>query len=165
MMKKLFIDYDICSKCEKCLVRCSYIFHPDNNGIISLRELVGFLFVCRRCDDYPCVNACPNNALERKDGVIKRSNFLCISCKSCAMACPFGTIEFEWLEYLTSICDVCTGARIAEKERFSCINSCPYGALKIIEQDDIKEDVFIHKINENIVVKAFSWTQFYELKK
>ncbi|MCX7704929.1 MAG: 4Fe-4S binding protein [bacterium] len=164
-MRKLFIDYDICNKCKECVVRCSYMFHPENNGIASLREIVAFIIVCRKCDDFPCVNACPNNALKRESGVIRRSNFLCISCKSCAIACPFGTIEFDWLEYLTSICDVCAGARIEEKERFICVHSCPYGALRVVEHEDIDETVFVHKIGENIIVKTFSWTQFYELKK
>lgn len=164
-MKKLFIDYDICSRCEKCVVECSYIFHPGNNGITSLRELIGFLFVCRRCDDYPCVNACPNNALKREDGVIKRSNFLCTSCKSCAFACPFGTVESDWLEYLTSMCDVCTGTRINENNKFICVKSCPYGALMVVEDIEITQKKDIHKFGENIIIKVVSWLELYELKK
>ncbi|MCM8822754.1 MAG: 4Fe-4S binding protein [Candidatus Omnitrophica bacterium] len=164
-MKKLFVDYDICSRCERCVIRCSYIFHPENNGITSLRELIAFFFVCRRCDDYPCVNACPNNALERKDSIIKRSNFLCISCKSCALACPFGTIELDWLDYLTSMCDVCAGARIDENERFICVKSCPYGALRIVDHDQVVEEKNVHRIGENIFVKTGDWLEIYELKK
>ncbi len=164
-MKKLFIDYNVCSRCKDCNVKCSYHFHPENNGIISLRELVSFWVACRRCDDYPCVNSCPSNALKRETGIIKRSNFLCVSCKSCSLACPFGTIDIDWLVYLTSRCDVCTGSRLDEEERFICIKSCPYNALKIVEEEEIKGQKYIHKIGENILVKAVSWIELYEVKK
>ena len=58
-MKKLFIDYDKLLVC-KCQLKCSYILHPENNGIINLKEQIAFLLACRKCEDYPCVNACPN---------------------------------------------------------------------------------------------------------
>lgn len=164
-MKKLFIDFEICSKCKECKVKCSYLFHPENNGILSLREIIAFAIACRRCDDYPCVNACPNNALKRENGIIRRSNFMCISCKSCALACPFGIINIDWLFYLAHRCDVCTGSRIREEERFICVQSCPYNALKVIDEQEIKEEKNIHRIGENIIVRAISWIELYELKK
>jgi len=164
-MKKLFIDYEICNKCPECVVKCSYIFHPGNNGITSLREQIAFLFACRRCDDYPCVNACPANALKRNNGIIERSNFLCISCKSCAIACPFGTIAVDLLLYLTTRCDICTGSRVKEKDRFICVNSCPYSALKIVDEENLKEDKHIHKIGESIIVKAVNWLDIYDVTK
>jgi len=165
MMKKLFIDYDICSRCDRCVVKCSYIFHPENNGITSLREIIAFMLVCRRCDDYPCVNACPNNALKREQGTIKRSGFLCISCKSCMLACPFGTIESDWLLFLRDRCDVCAGARIDQDKRFLCVKSCPYGALKVIDADQFSEEKDFYKIGESIIVKTVSWLELYQLKK
>ena len=163
-MKKLFIDYEVCNKCPECVVKCSYIMHPENNGITSLREEIAFLFACRRCEDYPCVNACPNGALKREDNILKRANFLCISCKSCSIACPFGTILPEVIPYLTSRCDVCVG-RLKEGENPECVESCPYGAIRFVEEDQIKEEENIHKIGENIVVKVFSWLELYRIKK
>ncbi len=163
-MKKLFIDYEVCNKCPECVVRCSYIFHPQNNGIISLREEIAFALACRRCDDYPCVNACPNNALKRENGIIKRSNFMCISCKSCALACPFGIIDTDWLLYLGNRCDVCTENRIDENQRFVCVQSCPYSALKIIEGEP-EEKVHLYKIGEHIIVRVINWLDLYQIKK
>lgn len=163
-MKKLFVDYEICNKCPECVIRCSYVIHPANNGITDLREQIAFFFACRRCDDYPCVNACPKNALKRENGIIKRSNFLCISCKSCALACPFGTIPINILQYLTERCDVCLGSRLHEGDRFICIESCPYGALKLVDEEELNGVKNLHKIGEHIIVKAISWLEVYEIK-
>ena len=45
------------------------------------------------------------------------------------------------------------------------MESCPYGAIRFVEEDQIKEEENIHKIGENIVVKVFSWLELYGIKK
>ena len=162
-MKKLFIDYDKCLKCSECTVKCSYIMHPENNGITSLREEIAFLFACRRCEANPCINVCPNEALKKEDGVVKRANFLCISCKSCSLACPFGTILPEIIPYLTSRCDRCL-ERLKENEIPECVKSCKYDAIKFVEKDEIKEEENIYEF-DNIIVKVFNWLALYGIKK
>ncbi|HPP66728.1 MAG TPA: 4Fe-4S dicluster domain-containing protein [bacterium] len=162
-MKKLFIDYEICNRCRECAVKCSYIAHPGNNGIISLREQIAFALACRKCDDYPCVNACPTNALKRENGIVKRSNFMCISCKSCALACPFGVINMDWLVYVGNICDGC-GNRPDENQRFVCVQTCPYGALKVVEQEP-EDKKHIYLIDNNIIVRVINWLEIYQIKK
>jgi len=163
-MKKLFIDYDKCLDCKKCEIRCSYIMHPENNGITSLREEIAFIFACRRCEDYPCVNVCPNEALKREKGIIKRSNILCISCKSCLIACPFGTILSDIIPYLVSKCDLCLG-RLKETEIPLCVETCKYGAIEFVEEGEIKEKESIYKIGEKVIVKVYNYVETYGIKK
>ncbi|MFQ5835341.1 MAG: 4Fe-4S dicluster domain-containing protein [bacterium] len=157
MAKRLFVDLDLCSECEECAVkcRCSYPFHPQNNGIIYLREWLHFQLVCRKCEDAPCLNACRYEALERpENGIIKRNNFLCVGCKSCALACPFGTIYFEIISFLTFNCDLCEG-RLEEKEIPLCSRTCPKEAIKYgdFEADPGKNR---HILN-NVVVQVTPW--------
>jgi len=163
-MKKLFIDYDKCLSCEKCEVKCSYIMHPENNGINSLREEIAFLFACRRCQEHPCINVCPTEALKRENEINKRSNILCISCKSCLIACPFGTILFDIIPYLVSKCDLCKN-RLKEGEMPLCVKTCKYDAVKFIEESEIEEEENIYKIGENLIVKVFNYLETYGLKK
>ena len=49
----------------------------------------------------------PSNArrTDRYRGVIMRYNLRCVSCKSCALACPFGTIYTEMLPFYATHCD------------------------------------------------------------
>jgi len=120
-LKKLYIDLDKCLDCaeEKC--SCSYNFHPGNNGIISLREMASFAVICRKCEQGTCVLSCPKEALEKKeDGVLKRYNMRCVACKSCTLACPFGTIIPELIPYKVSGCDFCIG-RLGAAEVPVCV--------------------------------------------
>ncbi|RKY31633.1 MAG: 4Fe-4S ferredoxin [Candidatus Omnitrophota bacterium] len=163
-MKKLFIDYEICNRCSECVAKCSYIMHPENNGITSLRELISFMLVCRKCEENPCIKVCPNDALKRVEGINKRATFLCISCKSCSIACPFGTIIPEVIPFFVSKCDFCIG-RLKEGENPLCVETCPHGAVKFVDEEEIKEEEDIHKIGDNLIVKAFNWLETYGFKK
>lgn len=163
-MKKLFIDYDKFLSIPDEELQCSYKMHPTNNGILTLREEIAFLFACRRCEDYPCVNSCPTGALKREEGLIKRLNVVCISCKTCSLACPFGTILQELLPYLVSRCDICIG-RLREGEEPLCVRTCKNGAVKYLDEDEIKDKTNIYTIGDRIVVRVFNWLKEYGIKK
>lgn len=156
-MKRLLIDLDICSKCEECSSVCSYIQHPSNNGITSLREFAHFAAVCRRCDDAPCVQSCPWEALEKQDDkVLIRYMMRCTSCKSCSSGCPFGTIIPETIPFLVTRCDFCLG-RIGPDKAPICLESCTYGGIKYGEyEENIEEDIY--KISEYLTIKTgYKW--------
>ena len=164
-MKKLFIDYEICHRCPECVVTCSNVSHPANRGIPSLKEALAFLFACRRCDNYPCVNSCPNGALAREGERIRRSTALCVSCRTCSLACPFGVIIPDILLYKLESCDACAGNRHSSKEKFSCVGSCPYGALKTVTDEEMAGTKFLHVFGDSILVKAVDWLELYGVKK
>jgi len=136
---------------------CSYIQHPGNNGIDNLRELAHFAIICRRCDDAPCVAACPWEALElQKYNMMKRYMMRCTSCKSCSRACPFGTIYPETIPLLLSKCDFCID-RAKDKDAPICVESCQYGGIKYGEFEEKIEEK-IYKVSENLLVKtSFKW--------
>lgn len=152
-MKKLLIDLDTCSKCEECGMLCSYIQHPANNGITSLRELAHFTTICRKCDDAPCVTSCPWEALEMQDNdVLKRYMMRCTSCKSCSGACPFGTIIPETIPFIISKCDYCIG-RLKGDESPICLESCSHGGIRYGQFEEDKAGG-LYRISEYLIVKT-----------
>ncbi len=155
-MKRLYVNLEICDKCSECKVCCEYFYHPQNNGITSLREYATFATICRHCEEAPCVNSCYHNALERAtDGHIKRYKMRCTSCKSCSVACPFGIISQEFISYLDSRCDFCVG--ISGKLP-KCVKSCPENAIDIKEvQEDLEKNIYF--IGDNLAVQTLKWSR------
>ncbi len=157
-VRRLFINLDQWWEVKDPKVDCSYPYHPDNDGFISLREWLAFQVVCRKCEDAPCISACRYEALERLESgeikEIKRNNLLCVGCKSCALACPFGTIYFEIIPFLTFKCDLCKG-RLKEGEKPLCVHTSPQGT---IEYGDLKveEEKNQHLVGE-IIVQMTPW--------
>ena len=140
-MKKLFIDLEKCYKCGKCEAKCSYYYHPENDGYVRLLALAAQEHVCRRCDNAPCVTSCPWEALEkREDGILDRYSMRCTSCKSCSVACPFGVIYPELVGYKTSQCDYCFD-RSDEDTPPLCVTTCDQKAIewREVEEDASKE--------------------------
>ncbi len=123
-----------CTGCRLCELACVN-FHRDNlfdfqPAIRVYRDESGlsfYPFVCRQCEEEFCVSVCPTNSLARgSDGVVRWNENTCIFCKQCVMACEYESIHFSPNKKEIIKCDTCNG-------EFSCVNTCPYGALEIKE--------------------------------
>ncbi|OIN98444.1 hypothetical protein COY52_08335 [Candidatus Desantisbacteria bacterium CG_4_10_14_0_8_um_filter_48_22] len=164
MSKRLYIDLEICNKCPECVVKCSYLYHPGNNGITRLREEGAFNAICRLCDNAPCVTSCPNDALKRDEKrFITRSGFKCTGCHSCVAACPFGTIFTETIPFTNSQCDLCIKI-LKEGGEPACVPTCPYGALKFGEFAESAEEFKVF-VGERMLVRALPWKKPLPVKK
>ena len=47
---------------------------------------------CRHCEDAPCAIVCPVKAITFENNSVALNESLCIGCKMCGLACPFGVI-------------------------------------------------------------------------
>jgi len=157
---RLYIDLDKCfsGECKKCEIKCSYLYHPGNEGVISIAEMATYALVCRKCEEPHCVLACPEEALEqqeKKEKLLVRHNMRCISCKTCAHACPYGTIYPEIVPLFASACDYCLDRRGGKDEPL-CIKSCPCEALALKEAGaQLDENTFL--VGENMIVHSTHW--------
>lgn len=158
MAKKLFIDLNKCDDCEKCSVSCAYFYRPQDtdHGLLALRELAAFALVCRRCEEPSCVAACKYEALERQaDGVLRRHNLRCVSCKCCSHACPFGTIYPETVPFYVSKCDFCA---LMGNGQIPCTVDCVKQAVEFREvEESPKEGIFL--VGEHLAVRAPRWNK------
>ncbi len=47
---------------------------------------------CRQCDRPDCMTVCPVKAITLRSGAVVLNETICIGCKMCSLACPFGVI-------------------------------------------------------------------------
>lgn len=160
-LKKLFIDIPalIESGVSAEKIECEYLFHRKNPGTLSVLEIAEFASYCRQCKEAFCVTACPKEALERLEtGTIKRYNMRCVGCKSCILACPFGTIFPEVINYVTTGCDYCLN-QLNENPDYepACVKTAPKDTFKMIEieKEDPKNHIYFS--GKYLAIKSPSW--------
>jgi len=157
-MKRLFIDLEKAKTSKDITSKCSYSYHPSNDGVSFVREYANYALICRKCEAAPCVTSCPKDALEKQDDdVLKRYNFRCVSCKSCSHACPFGTIFPELIPYKTSMCDFCID-RLKSEELPLCVRTCRDDSIKYEEVKE-SEEKGIYFIGGNLAVRSLHWVR------
>ena len=116
----LTIDHESCWGCKTCEVACKQE-NGSRDGVkmISVSEVgpkiidgkLGFMYhvnVCRHCDDPPCVDACPDEAIsKREDGIVVMNYDLCTGCRSCMEVCPYDAIDFDDERGIAQKCNLC----------------------------------------------------------
>jgi Fe-S-cluster-containing hydrogenase component 2 len=129
------------------------VFYPsrNTNGLKSIREMATFRYSCRKCEDAPCINVCPADALEKDPGgIVERHTNLCIACKSCVAICPFGTMMTDFFSHHRNR-DLMFDLK-NENELMEFIKACPEGTVTITESDEAP-DKNIYMLNEKVLIK------------
>jgi len=160
MSKKILIDlgkFRFSEEGKYNYGKCTYDFHPNNAGMKNIVELAMLKFTCRKCEEAPCIEVCPEEALERDEfGVIQRASNLCVSCQSCVAACPFGTLMNEVIAQKKSICDLCDYTDGTKS--LICMETAPEGAVTFTEMK-ADEEQHIYQLNDRILVKEIIWDE------
>jgi Fe-S-cluster-containing dehydrogenase component len=157
----LVIDLDICVGCHACAVNCKewntgggagpltdlepYGAEPDGvwfNRIHAFEQGEGetgrtvyFPKSCLHCADAACVTVCPTGASFKRaeDGIVLIDEALCIGCKLCSWACPYGAREFDEDVGVMRKCTLCVDRIYNETfdpaDRVpACVSTCPVSA-------------------------------------
>ena len=117
---EIVIDHRLCWGCRTCEVACKQE-HRTAEGVklISVREngpqpigdQAEFVFqinLCRHCDEPPCVDACPEEAIrKRDDGLVIMDYDLCSGCQACISECPYDAIAFDDEKDIAQKCNLC----------------------------------------------------------
>ncbi len=160
-MKRLLINIPelLNSGCKPEEIKCEYFYHRKNNGQFTLLEIAEFAVYCRQCKEAFCVDACPKEALEHEDnGLIKRYNMRCVGCKSCTLACPFGTIFPEVINYITSNCDYCLNQLNDDPDYLpSCVKTSPNNSFSMVELENENAREHLYFAGKHLAVKSGSW--------
>ena len=104
MHKSLYIRPLKCTGCLQCEMACSFqadgVFNPSRSRIkvFPLHDEGRFApYTCTQCADAWCMKACPVDAIviNRETGAKEVLEDVCVGCKVCTIACPFGTINYS----------------------------------------------------------------------
>lgn len=156
----MVIDLEVCVGCHACTIACkaangtppgvhfaSVMEHEVGEYPNARREFLPVL--CNHCDDAPCVDVCPTGAsYQRADGIVGVKHDICIGCRACDTACPYGHRHYiepgllqrgyfdgdlttyekvkygRWSEGTVAKCDFCM-QRTDKGLQPACVTTCP----------------------------------------
>ena len=137
MQKSLNIIAARCTGCLQCEMACSFeadgVFNPSRSRIkvFPLHDEGRFVpYTCTQCADAWCMKACPVDAIviNRETGAKEVLENVCVGCKVCTIACPFGTINYSQATGKVIKCDLCGGDP-------ECVKACPTEAILYVDAD------------------------------
>jgi Fe-S-cluster-containing dehydrogenase component len=133
-MKKLSLTIlkEDCCGCHSCEVACKQEHHLGVGPLLIQVIEKSPLFIpvyCHHCAKPPCKDACPVEAIYRNDqGLVLIHEEVCIGCRECITACPFGAMQFDDAKEVAAKCDLCL-ERIQEGQAPACSLICPTGCI------------------------------------
>ncbi|HFK4510014.1 TPA: 4Fe-4S dicluster domain-containing protein, partial [Klebsiella aerogenes] len=86
-----------------------------------------------------CTKVCPSGAMhKREDGFVVVNEEVCIGCRYCHMACPYGAPQYNAAKGHMTKCDGCH-ERVAQGKKPICVESCPLRALDFGPITELRE--------------------------
>jgi tetrathionate reductase subunit B len=150
----MVIDTNRCIGCHGCTIACKSENNVPDGFFRSWVKIGGkgkypdvsthFLpRLCNNCEDAPCLNLCPTGATYRtpEDGVVHVNRDVCVGCRICVVACPYGARFPNPMTHTADKCDFCYH-RITKGLQPACVDACTGRARIFGDLNDPRSEVF-----------------------
>jgi molybdopterin-containing oxidoreductase family iron-sulfur binding subunit len=176
----MLIDLTRCIGCDACTVACKQengtpmdvffarVLNVEAGKYPNVKRLY-IPVLCNHCEDPPCLKACPNKAIvKRQDGIVLIDQDRCRGTGACVSACPYGNIilqpEEKW--YLNAdepyerdfvkprmnsgVARKCTycAHRVDEGLNPACVVACPTHARIFGDLEDPESEISTYIVEQ-----------------
>ena len=139
-----------CIGCRACEIACK-----DKNGLAAGPRFQRVMYVeggvypdvfaykinlsRNHCAEPAHLPACPTGAIyKRKDnGIVDIDSTLCIGCRRCEAACPYGAPQYDPSDHLVKKCNMCVDEIEAGRKPY-CVMACMMRVLDIGPVDKLR---------------------------
>lgn len=140
-----------CIGCRACEIACK-----DKNGLQPGPRFRRVMYIeggsfpdvyaykvnmsCNHCAEPACLPTCPTGAIykRKKDGIVDIDSTLCIGCRRCEAACPFGAPQFIPDQNIVSKCNMCVDEIDSGRKPY-CVMACMMRVLDIGPIDKLRD--------------------------
>ena len=166
----VLVDLSLCEGCRACEEACNeqnglpkpevpfdeqeypngVKRHPDGSSFTVVStyddpanpgEEVNVKTQCMHCLEPACASACPVGAFTRtREGAVIYDETVCMGCRYCVAACPFGTPHYEYESALSPRvrkCVFCIERIREEGGQPACVEACPASATTFGKREDL----------------------------
>ena len=136
-----------CYGCKTCSIACKSEKQLDKGVLLrhvtairqdDPRAFAYLSMACNHCEEPACMANCPVGAYSKlEDGTVIQDHSVCIGCKTCISACPYGAPSYDEATSTTFKCDGCYDRR-QRGELPACVVACPGANLALDDMESLQ---------------------------